>query len=83
MSTTASVLGVQEADESRNIVAWTGLRYPWKYCPSFTNEQKKLVETKGIPPGMEGMNMDIFGQLLNVMSAAGDYGYDPENDYRE
>lgn len=64
-------------------MAWTGLRYPWKFRPSITDEQKRLIQAKGVPPELEGMDSDVFEVLINAMGAASDYGYDPENDYRE
>jgi hypothetical protein len=60
-------------------VAWTGLRYPWKYRPSI----KRLVEAKRMPPELKGMNIDMFKVLAYAMGAASDYGYDPENDFRK
>ncbi len=36
-----------------------------------------------MPRELEGMNLDVFAVLTQSMGVASDYGYDPENDFRE
>jgi hypothetical protein len=48
-----------------------------------TEELKKLIQDKKLPPHPQGTNLDVFAVLVHAMGAASDYGYDPENDYRE
>ena len=67
----------------RKTVAWTGLRFPWKLRPSISEEQKKAIQAQGMPPTLDGMNLDVFPILAQAMGATADYGYDPENDYRK
>ena len=48
-----------------------------------SEEQKKSIQAQGMPPKLDGMNLDVFTVLGQALGAAKDYGYDPENDYRK
>jgi len=67
----------------RKTAAWTGVKYPWKFQPSITAEQKKLIQAQGMPPTLDGMSLDVFQVLAQTIGAVKDYGFDPENDYRK
>ncbi len=56
---------------------------PLELSSFYHGRRKKLVQAKELPPGFEGMNMDMFGKLVNAISASSEFSCDSEINYYE
>lgn len=42
-----------------------------------------MVNSHDLPPALEGMNMEALVNVVECLSFAADYGYEPKTDYRK
>ena len=42
-----------------------------------------IVNSHDMPPGIEGMNMELLPTFIESLNFAGKHGYDPQKDYRK
>ena len=46
-------------------------------------ENRALALSHDMPPLVKGMDEIALGEFLHMLSATGEFGYDPETDYRK
>jgi hypothetical protein len=63
-------------------VGWSALQSPWVDCP-LKEEELAIVNSHDMPPGIEGMNMEVLSTYIESLNFAGEHGYDPQTDYRK
>jgi hypothetical protein len=63
-------------------VGWTALQFPWIDYP-LKEEELAVVNSHGMPPKIEGMNMKVLLTFIKSLSFAGEHGYEPQTDYHK
>jgi hypothetical protein len=46
-------------------------------------EEMAIVNSHDMPPGIEGMNMEVLSAFIESLNFAGEHGYDLQTDYRK
>lgn len=67
---------------SREIVAWTGLQYPWNLRP-VSDELRAKITTPRVPTLAEGMFSPAMLECFSTFGVTKKSGWDIEKDYRE
>lgn len=67
---------------NRRIAAWTALQFPWVDRP-LKEDELAIVNSRDMPPGIEGMNMEALPTFIECLTFAGEHGYEPQTDYRK
>ncbi|KAG4443470.1 hypothetical protein IFR05_001040 [Cadophora sp. M221] len=63
------------------IAAWTALEYPWKYIPEMDAEHRGHALSEGLPPALDGMNMEALIEFFISLTDSKNHGWDPEQGY--
>ena len=63
-------------------MGWTALQFPWVDRP-LKEEELAIVNSHDLPPGIEGMNMEVLPTFIECMNFADKHGYEPQTDYRK
>lgn len=66
----------------REIVAWTGLQYPWNLRP-VGDEMKAKITTPSVPTLAEDMFSPPILECFSTFGITKKNGWDIEKDYRE
>lgn len=72
----------------RRMAAWTALQWPWKWCNQgderyMDKENREHALSHDFPPMVKGMDKEALGEFFHSLTAAEEFGYDPETDYRK
>ena len=63
-------------------MGWSALQFPWVDRP-LKDEELAIANSHDMPPGIEGMNMEVFQTIIERQAFASQHGYEPQTDYRK
>ena len=63
-------------------MGWSALQFPWSDRP-LKEEELAMVNSHDMPPGVEGMNMEVLLKFIESLNFASEHGYEPQTDYRK
>jgi GNAT superfamily N-acetyltransferase len=63
-------------------VGWAALQFPWSDRP-LTEEEQAIANSNDMPPGIEGMNIEVIPTLIESWGLASKHGYEPQTDFRK
>ena len=63
-------------------MGWNALQFPWVDRP-LKEEELEIANSHDMPPGIEGINMEVLPTFIECLTFAGQHGYEPQTDYRK
>jgi len=67
-------------ESTGRIAGWTALQFPWVDRP-LKEEELAIVNSHDVPPGIEGMNLEVLQTFVESLHFANEHGYNPQTDY--